>query len=138
MLRVLPVLVVVSLWVYCIVEVVQADDARVRGLPRSAWMAVVVLLPGIGSLAWLVLGRPLAAGRTAPPATGAWGAPRTRTVGQPRTSGLAPDDDPAFLRSLSARAADHDRRLAQWEQDRQRREQTPPADPPTNEPPTSP
>lgn len=79
--RILPVLIVALLVIYCVVEVAQSDPDRVRLMPRWLWAVLVIALPGIGAVAWLILGRPL---RKPPP---------------PRRP-LAPDDDPDFLRGL--------------------------------------
>ncbi|QLQ15178.1 MAG: PLDc N-terminal domain-containing protein [Micropruina sp.] len=81
--RILPWVVLVLLTIYCLVEVAQADPRRVRVLPRWLWAVVVLVVPALGSLAWLFLGRPINRGPTRPP-------PRPR----------APDDDPDFLRGL--------------------------------------
>lgn len=81
--RVLPVIIVVMLMIYAIVEVAQADSMRVRLMPRWLWAVAVILLPGVGAVAWLLFGRPTRPtrpGRPSPP--------------------KAPDDDPDFLRSL--------------------------------------
>ncbi len=79
--RVLPVLILALLVVYCVVEVAQADPDRVRLMPRWLWAVLVIALPGVGAIAWLILGRPL---RRRPP----------------QTRPPAPDDDPDFLRGL--------------------------------------
>lgn len=83
MSRVLPALIIVMLMIYCVVEVAQSDPARVRLAPRWLWFAVIVLLPVVGSLGWLFLGRPRRDPQSRPPM-------------RPR----APDDDPDFLRGL--------------------------------------
>ncbi len=82
MLRVLLVITLVALILYSLVESVQADGSRVRLMPRWLWIVAIVLLPGVGALAWLILGRPLYSG---PP-----------SGGRP----TAPDDDVDFLRGL--------------------------------------
>ncbi len=79
--RVLPVVLLALLVVYCLVEVAQADPDRVRVLPRWLWVALIILLPGLGAIAWLIAGRPQ---RHQPP----------------RKPPRAPDDDPDFLRGL--------------------------------------
>ncbi|WP_082716990.1 PLD nuclease N-terminal domain-containing protein [Microterricola viridarii] len=72
----------VVLTVYALVDAALFDRSRIRGLPRFAWILVVLLLPVIGALLWLFIGR----GRRGP-------APRaSRTV--------APDDDLEFLGQL--------------------------------------
>lgn len=86
MLRYLLLLLVVGLAVYCVIDVVRSDERRRRGLPTLLWLAVVVLVPVAGSLAWLVL---RGAGDGAGPG------PRSRP-----SRPVAPDDDPDFLRRL--------------------------------------
>jgi len=46
------------LWLYCIYDVITTDEAIVRHLPKLVWLLIVVLIPDIGSLLWLGLGRP--------------------------------------------------------------------------------
>ena len=84
MARVLPFILIGVLMIYCLVEVAQADSERVRHAPRWLWAAAIIVLPGVGAVAWLILGRPRAhtAPKQAPP--------------RPK----APDDDPDFLRKL--------------------------------------
>src|SRR5579864_8051595 len=48
----------VVLWIYCIYDVVTTDDVIVRHLPKLVWLMIVILLPDVGSLLWLGLGRP--------------------------------------------------------------------------------
>jgi hypothetical protein len=50
------------LWIYCVFDVIATDGARMRNLPKMAWLLIVLFIPDIGSLAWLVLGRPEKAG----------------------------------------------------------------------------
>ncbi|MGV2406626.1 UNVERIFIED_CONTAM: PLD nuclease N-terminal domain-containing protein, partial [Campylobacter lari] len=67
--------------VYAIVDCSLTGRSQVRGLPRWAWFAVIVLLPVIGGLLWFLIG----SGR------------RQRTA--PAARVIGPDDDPEFLRS---------------------------------------
>ena len=57
----IPVLLL-ALWIYCIFDVIASDDGLVRNLPKGFWLMIVIFLPDVGSLAWLLLGRPLYAG----------------------------------------------------------------------------
>ncbi|GAA4181807.1 PLD nuclease N-terminal domain-containing protein [Gryllotalpicola koreensis] len=66
-------------YVYSIVSVCLADRLGVRGLPKAAWVAVVVIFPIIGAVLWLTVGR----------ADG----PRGGRM-------IAPDDDAEFLSTL--------------------------------------
>ena len=70
----IAVLVVIT--IFCAVDALMLDRLRVRGLPRWAWVLVVLLIPVVGPVLWLTVGR----GRV------------------PRT--IAPDDDPEFLAEL--------------------------------------
>ena len=79
MLRVALVLIVIACIIYTAVCVVQANSERVRRLPKSLWLLVVLVLPVVGMITWWVFGRPL---------------------NQPDPPTLAPDDDLDFLRSL--------------------------------------
>lgn len=98
MLRALMILLPIALAVYALVDLVQTDDERIQGLPKLAWVALIVLIWVVGPLAWLIAGK---RGRR-------WGlpgfAPRpTGPAGRGRS--LAPDDDPEFLRNLGHRPA---------------------------------
>lgn len=64
-------------YVYSIVNVGLADRLSVRGLPKVAWVVVVVIFPLIGAALWYAVGR---AGS--------------------RSHVIAPDDDPEFLATL--------------------------------------
>lgn len=46
------------LWVLCFADAVTTADDRVRNLPKVGWLVVVLLLPLVGSVLWLVAGRP--------------------------------------------------------------------------------
>lgn|GEM_PF-318070 len=51
-------LALLGLWLYCIVDVITTDEALMRNLPKMVWLLVVLFLPDIGSLIWLIAGRP--------------------------------------------------------------------------------
>ncbi len=106
--------VAVAFWVYTIVDVLLTDRSRVRAFPKQVWAFGVVLLPVIGGLLWLVVGK------------------ARRSAGGVRRP-VAPDDDPAFLRTLSsddiAKRAEHDERLRQLEQELADLDDDSPADP---------
>ena len=82
MARVLPVIVLIVVSIYCLVEVAQAEPERVRHAPRWLWAVAIILLPGIGAIAWLFAGRPLS------------------QTPRPKRRPIAPDDDTDFLRKL--------------------------------------
>jgi hypothetical protein len=47
--------------VWCLVEAISTAGPRIRNLPKAAWILVILFLPLVGSIAWLVGGRPPAA-----------------------------------------------------------------------------
>jgi hypothetical protein len=95
------IVLAVVLVVWALVEVVQADPARVRLLPKWAWAVLTVFpLPPLGAIAWFFVGRPKAeAGAVAQRSSGLTLPGRTKYVARP-----APDDDPDFLRRLNDEA----------------------------------
>jgi hypothetical protein len=51
--------VLLGFWLWAIFDVISSDQTAVRNLPKLVWLLLVVFLSTIGSLAWLLLGRPL-------------------------------------------------------------------------------
>lgn len=102
------VLAAVGLMVWSIVDIVLFDPRRVRAVPKPAWI-LIVLLPVIGPLLWIFIGR----GR----------ADRSRAGGGGRRGPVAPDDDPAFLNKLNKEQEQQERirqleeRLAELDDD---------------------
>jgi hypothetical protein len=105
---------VLVLWVFCVVDVITSRDDAVRHLPKWGWLVLVLLFPLVGSLAWLVAGRP----RRGPRRLGA----NEREAGafpeydRPgRAAALDPVADEEFLRRCRERAQEqrerHRRRL---------------------------
>lgn len=84
MLRVILVLLAVALYVYFIIDVARTPKGQARSLPKWLWMLLVIVLPLVGGVLWLILGR-------AWPEGGGWWR---------RSGPVAPDDDPRFLRKL--------------------------------------
>lgn len=108
-----------ALWVFCLVEVIGTPEHQMRNLPKVAWVLLVLLFPLVGSVAWLVAGRPAGgSGRNA--------AQGQRTPGFPeyeRPGRLAPADpvkDAEFLRQVRERAEDQRRRHEQARRQRER------------------
>ncbi|GGP79289.1 PLD nuclease N-terminal domain-containing protein [Streptomyces melanogenes] len=82
MLRYLPFLLVLALWIYAFIDCLNTPEEEVRGLPKVVWVIVILLFGEVllGPVAWLFAGRP-------------------RRVA-PGPSWTAPDDNPEFLASL--------------------------------------
>jgi hypothetical protein len=100
---------------YALIDALQTRRDDVRSLPKWLWLIVILLVPLFGAIAWIYAGRP----------------PRVRSLADSvdvRRGPVAPDDDPAFLRTLDD---------ATWSQRmRQRRERgSSPEVPPAPEPP---
>src|SRR5919199_2803172 len=51
-------LALLGLWIYCVFDVVTTDESLVRNLPKFVWLMIVIFLPDVGSIVWLVAGRP--------------------------------------------------------------------------------
>jgi hypothetical protein len=107
------------LWFYCLYDVITTDEAIIRNLPKVVWFLIVLLLPDIGSILWLALGRPQI-----------W----TRQVHDPKRYGsnrirVAPSTptplDDGSLEHLSpiVRHREEQTRLRMWEAQLKRREE---------------
>ncbi|MDR6988036.1 hypothetical protein J2Y66_002534 [Paenarthrobacter nitroguajacolicus] len=87
MLRVVGVVVVLVIFVYALVDVIRTDRHQTRGISKTAWIIVMIVLPLLGAILWFIFGRP-------------YGKPSAKPV---RRMPTAPDDDPEFLRNLETR-----------------------------------
>jgi hypothetical protein len=112
------------LWVYCIFEVITTDEARIRNLPKLAWLLIVILLSDIGSVAWLVAGRPQGAARSVPDKGDTGVPPEYDRPG--RATAHSPDDDAAFLSQLRARAEEQRKKAAEQARLLRQQEDEPP------------
>ncbi|MFC4903406.1 PLDc N-terminal domain-containing protein [Kocuria oceani] len=95
----------VGVIVYSLIECARTDSAAMRGLRKGGWIAVIVLLPLLGALLWLFLGRPRGTADSSAPARG-----------------KGPDDDPQFLRNLEERRRQQEQaeKLRRWEEELRR------------------
>jgi hypothetical protein len=87
----------VCLTVYAVIDCAMTDHRRARGIPKLLWVLVILVLPIIGAILWFILGK-------------------DRSTGTGRLRQRAPDDDPAFLRSLGS-DQDQDERIRKLEQE---------------------
>lgn len=91
MLRVILPVLVIAFTIYCVVDAVQTEDEKVRGLPKPLWLLMILLFPLVGGAAWLIAGRPTSLLDTLL---------NGRRKGGPPRGPLGPDDDPDFLKGL--------------------------------------
>lgn len=117
MLRYLPYLLVLALWIYAFIDCLNTPEEEVRHLPKVVWVIVILLFGEvlIGPVAWLVAGRSRGA-----VARGATPSARHR---EHRARWVAPDDNPEFLKSLKEENTKDEALLKDWEADLRRREE---------------
>ena len=122
--------VVLALWVFCVIHVITSRDSDVRHLPKVVWLIVVLLFPLVGSVAWLVAGRPRSeVARRGPYEREASSFPEYDRPG--RAAAVNPEADEEFLRRCRERAEEQRRRHAEQRsaQDEQELQAEPDADP---------
>ena len=88
MLRYLPFLLVLALWIFAFIDCLNTPEEQVRGLPKVVWVLIILFFGEVlvGPVAWLIAGKVRGAPAGAPGrGSGRW---------------VAPDDNPEFLKSL--------------------------------------
>lgn len=91
MLRYLPFLLLLAVWIYAFIDCLNTPEDEVRKLPKVAWVIIILLFGQVllGPVAWFWVGRPRRE--------------RNRPYGTTRPGQrdwVAPDDNPEFLQSL--------------------------------------
>jgi len=81
---------IVALSIYAAIDALMTDKRRTRGLPKALWVLVILVLPVIGAVLWLTLGK-------------------DRGKRKPVMRQTAPDDDPDFLRRLGSEKEQEER-----------------------------
>lgn len=121
MIRLLPPLLVFVLWVFCLVDVVIAREDRIRHLGKTIWLLLVLFFPLVGSIVWLVAGRP----KDDRPLTRSQGAapgfPEYERHG--RFAAEDPEKDEEFLRKVRERAEQQRRLYEQKRREGREREE---------------
>lgn len=104
------------LWLFALLDVIRTDDADARHLGKVWWILLVLFFPLVGSLAWLLVGRPqrprASAHERAVPSY-----PEYDRPGRAAATDAAGDEE--FLRRVRERAEEQRRR---HREDRLRRE----------------
>ena len=105
----LAALVVLGLWIFCLIDVITTDESQMRNLPKLVWLLFVLFFPLVGSVAWLVAGRPDgSAGRRSAHEREVPHFPEYDRPG--RAAAVDPEKDEAFLRQIRERAEEQRRR----------------------------
>lgn len=98
-----------ALWVVCLVRVISTPGDQARNLPKVAWLLLVLFFPLVGSVAWLVAGRPQRSGSRRPAYERQQ--PEFPEHDRPgRAAAADPARDEAFLRQVRERAEEQRRR----------------------------
>lgn len=105
--------------VLALISCLSAEDGAVRGLPRIAWVIIILLFPLLGSVVYFLAGRPVKVAAAPDPWRPGSGFPEPQ---RPRRQ-VAPDDDPEFLRSIENRRKEDEDLMKRWEDDLRRREE---------------
>ena len=125
----LVALLFIGFWLFCLFDVITTDEAGIRNLAKIWWVLIVLFFTVIGSVMWLVAGRPQGAG--APNLPSKVNRPGARGGGRPMGAGgghtptgrtMAPDDDPEFLERVRQQNDEDKDLLRRWEEDLRRRE----------------
>ncbi|MBF6060317.1 PLDc_N domain-containing protein [Nocardia terpenica] len=107
-------LVTLCLWVFCLIDVIMSPESEIRQLPKALWLIIVIILPTIGALLWLLIGRPVNY-RSRPASTTRY--PEYDRPG--RHVAQNPEDDEEFLQRLRERAESQRREARRQEEARQ-------------------
>jgi hypothetical protein len=110
-------LIMLALWVFCVFDVITTDESLCRNLPKMVWLLIVLLIPDIGSLLWLIAGRPQRVVQPGglPYKGNTGGFPEYERPG--RFVATNPDDDEEFLRRCRERAEEQRRTAREKKQD---------------------
>ncbi len=111
MLRLLPPVLILVLWLFCVVDVITSREDGIRHLAKTWWLLIVLFFPLAGSLAWLVAGRPVAERPMTRLEGAAPGFPEYERRG--RFASEDPAKDEAFLRKVRERAEEQRKRHEQ-------------------------
>lgn len=112
-------LILLGLWLFCLFDVISTDASECRNLPKTGWLIIVLILPDVGSVLWLVAGRP----RTYDRGHAAAAYPEYDRPG--RAAATNPDDDEEFLRRCRERAEEQRRRYREQQRAHQENDDPP-------------
>src|ERR1700733_1039052 len=105
----LAAIALLMFWVWALLDCIATDSAMCRNLPKPMWILLVLILPDIGALAWVLLGRPEKAH---------WRPGSTDYAKPRRPVGL--EDSPRYSADpivSDRRSRELDRELEEWERE---------------------
>ncbi|MFZ9316656.1 MAG: PLDc N-terminal domain-containing protein [Candidatus Nanopelagicaceae bacterium] len=82
-LAVIAAIITLALMIFSIIDCSRTAENNIRSLPKWAWLVIIIFVPAIGSIAWIIAGRPKGNGR-----------------GRRKRKIIPPDDNPDFLGKL--------------------------------------
>lgn len=102
-MRALLIVVVFALVLYSLLDCARTPEENMPArMPKFLWVALIILFPAVGSIAWIIVSRVKAAeerGGYVEPTV--WSSKEGTSFRRPeRSRALGPDDDPDFLRDL--------------------------------------
>ena len=80
---VIAAIITLALMIFSIIDCSRTSESNIRSLPKWAWLVIIIFVPAIGSIAWIIAGRPKGNGR-----------------GRRKRKIVPPDDNPDFLGKL--------------------------------------
>ncbi|KRO43301.1 MAG: PLD nuclease N-terminal domain-containing protein [Candidatus Nanopelagicales bacterium] len=80
---VIAAIITLALMIFSIIDCSRTAESSIRSLPKWAWLIIIIFVPAIGSIAWIIAGRPKGNGR-----------------GRRKGKIVPPDDNPDFLGKL--------------------------------------
>ena len=80
---VIAAIITLALMIFSIIDCSRTAENNIRSLPKWAWLVIIIFVPAIGSIAWIIAGRPKGNGR-----------------GRRKRKIVQPDDNPDFLGKL--------------------------------------
>jgi hypothetical protein len=101
-------LLLLGFWIWALLDVIATDAPLCRNLPKGMWLILVLILPDIGAILWLLMGRP---------EKGSW-RPGSSDYAAPRKP-IAIEDRPDYSAPVitDRRSAELDEQLARWERE---------------------
>ena len=121
MIRLVPPLLILVLWIYCIVDVINAREGSIRNLAKTWWLLIVFFFPLAGSIAWLIAGRPAPERPMSRQDGAAPSFPEYERRG--RFAAADPEKDEEFLRTIRERAEEQRRSYEAKQRELRRRDE---------------